>query len=133
MPSGTEFTFRAKMPAATPAINPLIVEPNMIAPSCALTAGVNHADPPSIAPSTAPIKSPSSTLFIAILRSNSLFLLFCTTNPGIPLGLPVQQKQNQDAHHQIGCNQQDKETVAPVEAGCSFEKALAMGIDGQSI
>src|SRR5713226_9995641 len=48
MPSGTEFTLRAKMPAATPAIKPLIVEPKMIPANCARTAGVNHADPQKI-------------------------------------------------------------------------------------
>src|SRR4029077_19283272 len=112
MPSGTEFTLRAKMPAATPAINPLSVEPKMIPTNWARTAGVNQAVPPSIAPSKAPIKSPSNTLFIAFLR-RILSLLFLTTDPKNPLVLPMHEKQNQGAHHQVGCNQQDKEPVAP--------------------
>src|SRR6266705_5346960 len=116
MPSGTEFTLRAKMPAATPAINPLIVEPKMIAANCARTAGVNHADPPSIAPSTAPTRSPSSTLFIPVPPLRSVSLVFLTTNPQIPLRLAMQEKQNQDPHCQVRRNQQDKETVAAVKS-----------------
>src|SRR5713226_9719491 len=109
MPSGTEFTLRAKMPAATPAINPLIVEPKMIPTNCARTAGVNQAVPPSIAPSTAPIRSPSKHFIHHIPPSRFVSLLILTTNIQIPLRLSVHEKQNQDAHHQVRCDQQDKE------------------------
>src|ERR1700730_17008919 len=124
MPSGTEFTLRAKMPAATPAINPLSVEPKMIPTSWARTAGVNQAVPPSMAPSKAPIKSPSNTLFIAFLRG-ILSLLFLTTDPKNPLGLSMHEKQNKDSHRQVGCNQQDKEAIASVNPSGLFKNALA--------
>src|SRR5207245_6823120 len=134
MPRGTEFTLRAKMPAATPAINPLIVEPKMIPTNCARTAGVNQADPPSMAPSTAPSRSPRSTLFIAILRSNSCLLLwFYTTNSGFPLSLSVKKKQNQDAHRQVRCNQQDKEPIAAVKAPDLLKNRLAVGSDRKTV
>src|SRR5258707_1751486 len=123
MPRGTEFTLRAKIPAATTAINPLNVEPKMIPTICARTAGVNQADPPSIAPSTAPSKSPSNTLFIAFLRG-VLSLLFLTTDPQNPLGLSMHEKQNKDTHRQVGCNQQDKEAIAAVESAGVFQKDL---------
>src|SRR5258708_8368055 len=123
MTRGPEFTLRPKIPAATPAINPLNVEPKMIPTICARTAGVNQADPPSIAPSTAPSKSPSNTLFIAFLRG-VLSLLFLTTDPQNPLGLSMHEKQNKDTHRQVGCNQQDKEAIAAVESAGVFQKAL---------
>src|SRR5207245_11592205 len=134
MPRGTEFTLRAKMPAATPAINPLIVEPKMIPTNCARTAGVNQADPPSMAPSTAPSRSPRSTLFIAILRSNSCLLLwFYTTNSGFPLSLSVKKKQNQDAHRQVRCNQQDKEAIAAVKAPGLLQNGLFVGRESEPV
>src|SRR2546430_640647 len=123
MPSGTEFTLRAKMPAATPAIKPLIVEPKMIPTNCSRTAGVNQADPPSIAPSTAPTRSPRSTLFMANPPIEfPLLLSFYTTNFGFPLRLSVQKKQNQYAHRQVRCNQQDKEAVTAVKKARPFSK-----------
>src|SRR5437879_5963530 len=67
MPRGTEFTLRAKMPAATPAIRPLTVEPMMMPAIWLRTAGVNQAVAPSIAPRRAPRSSPSRILFIDVL------------------------------------------------------------------
>src|SRR5881396_448683 len=134
MPSGTEFTLRAKMPAATPAIKPLIVEPKMIPTNCARTAGVNQADPPSIAPSTAPTRSPRSTLFMANPPIEfPLLLSFYTTNFGFPLRLSVQKKQNQYAHRQVRCNQQDKEAVTAVKASGLFQNSLPVRADSEPV
>src|SRR6266481_848381 len=133
IPSGTEFTFRAKMPAATPAIRPFTVEPITMPTICARTAGVNHAVPPSTAPKIAPSKSPSSTLFIPRLRCLIFLSLSFTTNPRIPLTLSVHKKQNQDAHQQIGCNQQDEEAVAPVKAPGLLKDAFAMRGNRQAV
>src|SRR5882672_7478378 len=133
IPSGTEFTFRAKMPAAIPAINPFTVEPITIPTICARTAGVNHAVPPSTAPKIAPSKSPSSTLFITRLRCLIFLSLSFTTNPRIPLDLSVHEKQNQDAHQQVGCNQQDEETITPVKAAQLLKNAFAVGGHRQAV
>src|SRR6266699_1514856 len=63
-PRGTEFTLRAKTPAATPAMSPLAVEPTIMPTIIERTAGVSQAVAPSMAPKTAPNRSPSSTLFM---------------------------------------------------------------------
>src|SRR5258708_28271445 len=131
MTRGPEFTLRPKIPAATPAINPLNVEPKMIPTICARTAGVNQADPPSIAPSTAPSRSPSNTLFIAFLRG-VLSLLFLTTDPQNPLGLSMHEKQNKDTHRQVRCNQQDKETIAAGKFTGPLKKKPPGGADPQA-
>src|SRR5262245_58344318 len=65
MPSATECTLRANMPAATPATMPLTVDPKIIPNISERTAGVNQAVPPSIAPRTAPTNNPKRILFIA--------------------------------------------------------------------
>src|SRR5258706_1898817 len=132
MPRGREFTLRAKMPAATPATNPLIVDPKMIPANCARTAGVNQADPPSIAPNNAPSRSPSSTLFIT--SSVPICLLpFFTTCLQISLALSVHKKQNQDAHRQVRCNQQDKEPIAAVKTPHPFKNPLPGGSDPKTL
>jgi hypothetical protein len=43
--------------------------------------------------------------------------MFFTTEPGFPLGLSLQNQQQNHAHHQVGQNQQDKEAIAAIEAG----------------
>src|SRR5215467_991859 len=101
IPSGTEFTLRAKNPAAIPAINPLTVEPTMIPANCARTDGVNHAVPPSIAPRSAPNSNPSRTLFIAFPPP----LVSLTTELIIPLRLALQNQQQDQPHQQVRCNQ----------------------------
>src|SRR6266481_243964 len=63
----------------------------------------------------------------------SVSLLFPTTNLGIPLRLAVHEKQNQNAHGQVGCNQQDKETVAAVESRGFLKNALFVGANGKAI
>src|SRR6266481_6047010 len=132
MPRGTEFTLRAKMPAATPAINPLIVDPKMIPANCARTAGVNQADPPSIAPNNAPSRSPSSTLFIT--SSVPICLLpFFTTCLQISLALSVHKKQNQAAHPRLPCNPQDKELIEAVKAFYTLKYRPAVGSDRKTV
>src|SRR6267143_435168 len=132
IPKGTEFTFRAKMPAATPAMSPLTVDPTIMPASWTRTAGVNHAVAPSIAPSNAPSSSPSSTLFITFLRRD-LSLVFLTTNPRIPLSLSVHKKQNRYPHHQIRSNQQYEEPVPAVKTPSLFQSALPVGADREPV
>src|SRR5260221_5373437 len=104
----------------------------MIPTICARTAGVNQADPPSIAPSTAPSRSPSNTLFIAFLR-RTLSLLFLTTDPQNPLGLSMHEKQNKDTHRQVRCNQQDKETIAAGISKRPLQNNFAHGGDTEAV
>src|SRR5271168_2993447 len=130
IPSGTEFTLRAKIPAATPAMRPLIVEPITIITIPERTAGVNQAVPPSMAPSTAPSSNPSKTLFIL---SSTLCLPFFTTHSRIPLTLSVQKQQNEHTHRQVRQNQQDKEAVAAVKAPGLLECRLAAGAHSQAV
>src|ERR1700674_1656508 len=133
MPSGSDFTFREKNPMRMPPTNPLNVDPIMMVAISGRTSGVNQAVPPSMAPNTVPSRSPSSTLFITFLRSGSLSLLFLTTEPQNPLGLSVQEKQNQHAHRQVRCNQQDKEAVTAVKTRGLLKNTLAVGADGEAV
>src|SRR5215472_7585481 len=132
IPRGTEFTLRAKTPAATPAMRPLMVDPTMIPTIIERTAGVNHAVPPSIAPKTAPNSSPSSTLFM--LSSTSMIsLMSYTTLSQNPLALPMHKKQDQHPHQQVGGDEKNKEAVTAVKPPQLLENALAVGCDCQAI
>src|SRR6266478_4688593 len=65
--------------------------------------------------------------------SRFVCLVFLTTDLRIPLTLSVHEKQNQDAHQQVGCNQQDEEAVAPVKASGLLKNAFAVGGHGQAV
>ena len=59
--------------------------------------------------------------------------MFYTTGPEIPLDLSLQNQQKNDAHRQVGQNQQDEEAVAAVKAGCFFEDTFAMRSHGEAV
>src|SRR5882672_6883052 len=65
--------------------------------------------------------------------SRFVCLVFLTTDLRIPLGLSMHEKQNQDAHQQVSCNQQDEEAVAPVKASGLLKNAFAVGGNRQAV
>src|SRR5437660_446662 len=62
-----------------------------------------------------------------------LLLWFYTTNSGFPLSLSVKKKQNQDAHRQVRCNQQDKETIAAVKAPGLLQNSFIVSADSEPV
>src|SRR5713226_3524754 len=65
--------------------------------------------------------------------SRFVSLLILTTNKQIPLRLSVHEKQNQGAHRQVRCNQQDKEAVAPVKTPSLLKDTFPVGINRKPI
>src|SRR6266850_5904499 len=68
-----------------------------------------------------------------IPSSRFVSLVFFTTNPRIPLSLSVHKKQDRYPHHQIRCNQQDKEAVAPVKPSGLLKKTFPVGSDREPV
>src|SRR2546430_4530079 len=135
-PGGVECSSRAKIPAATPAISPLNVEPIMIPTIAGRTAGVNQAVPPSIAPSNAPTSNPSTILFMHPPPFTSLQkrLFSCATvlynawKKSFELSaMAIEDKQG--SRQQIDCYQQDSGLITNVKSLNPFPQILSVGRD----